>query len=491
MKKFGLVIILLVALSLVLAACGDSPTAVTTTSSATTTAATVSSNTTSTPVVANSTPTKAAATQAPAGTTATNPTIASATTSTANGTPIPVPTVAVSAEAQQTMDRIGQEASKVRGLNFKDKIGTNFMTRDDLGKYNLATFKRDNPPEEITKYEKIFEAFGFTKPGFNLLDTYVKLYTEQVLGFYDPDTKKLYVVTEDPSKGASPLVKFTAEHELTHALQDQNYDLNKLRPIRKPTDKEGNDDRDLAITALIEGDAVQSQNLWLTGRYLSSSDLNDLIKETQNYSSDSLNQAPLILRDSLEFPYNEGLSFVTNLYKQGGWAGVNKAWTDYPPASTSQILHFDKYQKKVEPVKVDLSDLTGLLGDGWKSLDINTMGEFQTRIWLKGQLTADQASKGAAGWAGDRYQVLDKDGKAGFVWRSSWDSETEAKEFFDFANQYVVPTYNLQGNGGSGDKRVWQTADKDVQLIRKGQEVLVLAMPKGDAAAKIVGKLGF
>jgi len=488
MKKFGLIAILLLVLSLLLAACGDSPTAVTTTTAATSPVPnnTVPINATSTPVVANGSPTKAA-TQVPAGTTAAS----NATTSAATGTPIPVPTVAVSAEAQQTMDKIGQDASKVRGLNFKDKITTNFMTRDDLGKYNLATFKRDNPPEEIAKYEKIFEAFGFTQPGFSLLDTYVKLYTEQVLGFYDPDTKKFYIVTEDPSKGASPLAKFTAEHELTHALQDQNYDLNKLRPIRKPTDKEGNDDRDLAITALIEGDAVQSQNLWLTQRFLSSSELNELIKETQNYSSDSLNQAPAILRDSLEFPYNEGLAFVTNLYKQGGWPGVNKAWKEYPPVSTSQILNFDKYQKKIEPVKVDLSDLTGTLGDGWKSLDINTMGEFQTRIWLKGQLTVDQATKGASGWAGDRYQVLDKDGKAGFVWRTSWDSETEAKEFFDFANQYVVPTYKLQGNGGGGDKRVWQSADKDVQLIRKGQEVLVLAMPKGDAAVKIVGKLGF
>ncbi|MEI7556731.1 hypothetical protein [Candidatus Chlorohelix sp.] len=408
--------------------------------------------------------------------------------------PIVYLTIPVSSEARQSLEKVAEDAVKVRGLSFAAKLTSNFMTPEAIGKYAEDSIKRELTTEEISDYEKSLLVFGFTKPGFDYVKSYIDLLQGNVLGFYDSDEKKLFINVADSSKGVSPLTRWIAEHELTHALQDQNFGIEKIRPQRLPTDTEWNDDRDLAVISLIEGDATESQFLWTLGKYLSQQEITQLVKDSQDASGKAaqvVSQMPPIIMVSQTFPYEQGWAFVQNLYKQGGWDAVNKAWTEYPPVSSSQILNFDKYKNRVEPVKVDLGDLTPVLGSGWRSVDLNTMGEYTTRVWLKGQLSEDGATKASTGWAGDRYQVLEKDGKLGYVWRSAWDNEAQAKEFFDATLRYMTPTYNLQGAGGSGTKRVWQNAEQDVQLIQKGNEVLVMVMPKGAAAAKIVATLGF
>ncbi|NWJ46802.1 MAG: hypothetical protein HXX08_13075 [Chloroflexi bacterium] len=480
-NRLSSILLLLIILSISLVACGESASPTADQISTTNTV----SGITSTPVsVANTTTAFTTNT-----TTATGSIIPTTTKA-----PIVYITIPVSNDARQSLEKVADDAVKVRGLNFTAKITTNFMTPDAIGKYAEDSLKRELTLQEISDYEKSLLVFGFTKPGFDYVKSYTALLEGNVAGFYDYEIKKLFVNVADPNKGASPLTRWIAEHELTHALQDQNFGIEKVRPQRIPTDKNWSDDKDLAVLSLIEGDAVQSQFLWTLGKYLSQQEITQLVKDSQdaaNKASQVVNQMPPILLVSQTFPYEEGWTFVQNLYKQGGWDAVNKAWTEYPPVSSSQILNFDKYKNRVEPIKVDLSDLTPVLGAGWRSVDLNTMGEYTTRVWLKGQVSNDEATKAASGWAGDRYQVLEKDGNLGYVWRSKWDNDAEAKQFFDSALRYITPTYNLQGAGGNGTKRVWQNAEQDVQLIQKGTEVLVLVMPKGDAAAKIISTLGF
>jgi hypothetical protein len=488
-KPVFLLLSCLLILSILLSACGDGTATIV---PATTTNVSASA----TPVIAATTSNPQSTTGATGGITTTAATTAAGTTSgTAATTKVPIPytTVAVSNDARQSLEKVADETSKVRDLSFKNKVDYNFLSPTEIANYFKKLIEQETTPDQIADLEKTFLAFGFTKPDFKYLETYLKLVEGNVAGFYDRVAKKFFVQIE-PGQNVSLLSKFTAEHELTHALQDQHFSLEKLRPERKPTDKEGNDDQDLAVLSLFEGDASLSSLLWLQGPYLTQNDRNQFLKEAQKAAAEAgevTRQVPPILLVSQTFPYEQGLAFVQKLYQQGGWEAVNKAWREYPPVSSSQILNFEKYQKRIKPVKVEFSDLTATLGSGWRSIDINTMGEYITRIWLKGQVGDAEAVKASTGWAGDRYQVLEKDGKAGFVWRSSWESENDAREFFDQSLAYIGPTYGAQGSGGSGDKRTWQTADKDIQLIRKGKEVLVVALPKGDAAAKSVTKLGF
>jgi hypothetical protein len=509
---------LLLLLSLVLGACGGdsnsttASTTVTTTTSATTTVATTTSAAanivTATPVLINNSTTAAATatTTTVATTIAATAIAATATTgagaaTTATSTPLPVPTVAVSDSARQDLNTTAQQAATIRGLQFKKEVPINFMTRDDLGKYQLASFNRDNPPDQLAKVNKELIVWGFVKPGFDLAKTETDLLTEQILGFYDPETKKFYVVVDqaNPNK-ATALIKFTTEHELTHGLQDQYYDLLKIRPVRKPTDLAWNDDYDNAVTGLIEGDAVNSQTVWLQKGiqqgFLKASDIQELQQEIGSFSQSQIDSAPPILSEALEFPYDDGLKFVQAIYQKGGWDAVNKVWTDSLPKSSSQIIHPDKYFNHVDPVKVDLPELTDILGSGWKTVDINTQGELQTRIWLEGpdkKITSrDDAAKVVSSWAGDRYEVVsDANGNYGYAFRSQWESANKANDFFNAALKYMQPTYGLQGDGGSNQSRTWQTDTYSIALSQKDNQVLVVVMPKGDATSKIVSKLGF
>jgi hypothetical protein len=522
---YGLVVVVWLALGLVLSGCGGESTPLTlatatpgpTTAAATATTAATAVPTTAAATTAAAVPTTAAATTAAAvpttaATTAAPATTRAATTSvaatpaatTGSGTPGSVadnvPTVKVPDSARQVVNAISKQTEKTRSLTFKTPVETNFMTRADLTKYQQAEFTKNNPPENIARDEKILKVFGFAPKNFDFAKTYIDLLNEQVIGFYDTETKKLYIITDtDPSK-VDPLAKFTAEHELTHALQDQFFDLQNYSPTRKPEDKEWSDDASTARLALIEGDAVQSQLNWISGGNLSQAELQELIKSSQSSNSNVLDNAPLILSEGLLFPYNDGNVFVKSLYDKGGWDAVNKAYTDYPPKSTAQILHPIKYQNKVEPVKINLPSITGILGSGWKSLDINTNGELAARIWLQTGMSnfKDSASKTAAsravkGWAGDRYEAVENaQGQVGLVWRTQWDSEAEATDFFNAASGSVKNLFGVSGNGTGTDlKKSWSNADQDVSLIRKGKEVLVQVLPKGTGVDKIASSLGF
>lgn len=509
--------ILWLALGLLLSACAEQNTPVSlglaTTTPATTAPATTAAPTTAAPTTASPTTASvtSAATSAPAttaaatsaATTSASTTAASTTSAATSASPAAsgsVPTVKVPDSARQQIQTIISQTEKTRNLTFKTPVETNFMTRADLTKYQTDEFYKDNPAENITRDEKILKAFGFAPKSFSYAQTYIDLLNEQVIGFYDPRTKKLYIVSDaDPSK-VDALSKFTAEHELTHALQDQYFDLQKFSPDRQPSDQEWSDDASVAKLALIEGDAVQSQLNWIAAGNLSQADLQELIKSSQDSSSTVLDNAPLILSESLLFPYNEGNAFVKSLYDKGGWSMVNKAFTDYPPQSSSQILHFTKYQNKVEPVKIALPSLVDVLGSGWKSLDINTNGELSTRIWLqtgmanpKDATSKTQASNAVKGWAGDRYQALENaQGQDGFVWLTQWDSDASATDFYTAALGSMPRLFNLnESPTGTDLKKSWSTADQDLTLIRKGNQVLVVALPKGAGVDKVTAKLGF
>ncbi|HEX2914238.1 MAG TPA: hypothetical protein VH186_25795 [Chloroflexia bacterium] len=489
--RFSLALVVMLAVSLLLAACGsDSPTTLSLSNNPTTAAASTTSAsgaTTAATATSNSLPATTAASNISATTVTPNTT----TSATGSGTPLAVPTVNVPQSVQQEMDKIAKQTEQTRRLTFKQPVERNFMTRNDLAKYQEEQFRKDNPPEEIAKTEKMLKVFGFVPQNFDLTRTYIDLLSEQILGFYDPETKKLYIVVDgDPNK-VDPLVKFTAEHELTHGLQDQYFNLQKFQAQRKPSDTEWNDDQDTAKLALIEGDAVTSQTIWLPN--LSQSELQQMSQAISSFDSSQLQKAPLILSESLNFPYTAGATFVGQLYRKGGWDAVNKAFTDYAPKSTSQILHPDKYTNKVEPVKVQFSSLTGTLGNGWKSLDINTMGEFQTRVWLQGGVDQKTATDAATGWTGDRYQVLENaQGQNGYTWRSQWENQTEASQFYNTSVTALKKIYNLSGDGtGTNQKRTWSTSSQDISITQKDNEVLITLLPKGTGVDKIASKLGF
>jgi hypothetical protein len=285
--------------------------------------------------------------------------------------------------------------------------------RDWLTKANAEQTNHQALADE----SRVFIHLGLLPAGSSLEQMELDLDAGQVVGFYDPVSKGLYVLSE--SGGVGPTEKLTFSHEYTHALQDQNFGLDKLA-----TDTADQGDRDLARTALPEGDATLSMTMW-SEKYMSILDLLQVAGDSlSGPQADQLAKAPAILRETLTFPYEQGLAFVQGVYESGGWSAVDKLYAS-PPDSTSQILHPELYADGVEPVSVTVPPVPTALGSGWKLTMQDTLGEFQLGIWLEGESpsSAEQSSAAAAvsAWAGDRVGLYEGPNDSwAVVLRTTW-----------------------------------------------------------------------
>lgn len=282
---------------------------------------------------------------------------------------------------------------------------------------------------------RLFIHMGLLPAGSSLEQMELDLQAGQVVGFYDSVSKGLYVLSD--SGGVGPTEKLTFSHEYTHALQDQNFGLEKLA-----TDTPDQGDRDLARTALPEGDATLTMTLWAE-KYLSLGELLAIAGESlSGPQADQLATAPAILRQTLMFPYQDGLSFVQGIYNSGGWAAVDKLYSD-PPDSTSQILHPQLYAAGVEPVAVTVPAVPASLGSGWKLTMQDTLGELQLRIWLEGENPSTAATTSATAatsdWGGDRVGLYEgPNGSWAVLLRTEWRSAAGAAAFSAAATQALT-----------------------------------------------------
>jgi hypothetical protein len=376
---------------------------------------------------------------------------------------------------QSLLQRIEQQVQQLRGLNAKSQVPLRFLDQQGLSKYLAQNFDRDYLPNERESDQKLLSTLGVLNQGDNVVQILLDLLTEQVIGTYSADDKVMYVVGGASSFGPDEQVTFA--HEFTHSLQDQYYDLNKLLP------KHGdNDDRSEAIQALVEGDAVLIQRLWAQSA-LSPAELGQL-GQSGSDSSSKLFQAPNFIREQLLFPYGDGFNFVRQMYQAGGTGAVDEVFRN-PPDSTEQILHPDKYRAHEKPVPVAVPDLSGSLGQGWRQINQNTLGEMALRLMLEEYTDANRASRAAAGWGGDRWALLEKDGRQALVLATTWDTPNDAREFFDTEGLALKSRFSGARQEEASDTRQALTAATNATDLRiNGSTVqVVLSFDRASADA--------
>ncbi len=386
-------------------------------------------------------------------------------TSTQTPTLGPSPAARPSAEPDQvTYARIESQVEAIRGLQRTSTVTPDLLdsagVRDWLTKANTAQTNH----VALANETKLFVHLGLLPAGSDLEQMELDLQAGQVVGFYDPLSKGLYILSD--SGGVGPVQKITFSHEYTHALQDQVFGLDKLA-----IDTTDQGDRDLARTALVEGDATLAMTLWST-KNMSIPDLLAVVGDSSSAAqTDQLAKAPTILRESLLFPYMGGLAFVQSMYDKGGWAAVDQLYAN-PPDSTAQILHPDLYSKKVKPVAVSVPAVPTALS-GWKLTMQDTLGELQLRIWLEGEnpstVVTTAAASTASAWAGDRAGLYEgPNGAWAVVLKTQWGTAAGATAF---AN--AVPAA-LKGLGPS--KQCDDSTHLDI-AISSSQAVLPALLP--------------
>ena len=231
-------------------------------------------------------------------------------------------------------------------------------------------------------------------------------------------------------------------HELTHALQDQHFHVEKWAEAAKP-----NDDAVLARDAVLEGSATVAMVDYLlrdTGtsfRDLGRIDPSLLLGDVQG--SRGMSDVPLVLKDQLLFPYLAGAAFSAQVLEAaGGWSGLRQIF-ERPPVSTQQIMHPDLYLRGVQPQAVQLPAFGGIVPRAWKKLDENVIGEFGIHQVFKQFLDNARADELAAAWSGDRYAIYEQspEGRALLVIRVRLAGEAEAAKFFAGYSELLVKKY--------------------------------------------------
>lgn len=384
----------------------------------------------------------------------------------------------------------------LRHIPFKHEVKRDVTRREDMKALLIKEIEEDTTPEQFRLNEVALKLFGLLPTEINLKETLAQVYAEEVAAFYDTKTKTMHLI-EEPKPKEKPKPSFMERlfgpksgfdkdenktviaHELTHALADQNYDIDAMQEAVK-TD----DDQSLALSALIEGEAtlamfgagmddwqgkqivhLPAKNLEMTFNLLSPF-------MPMMGSGKALRKAPPILVESMAFPYFRGMVFCAKLANAQGWEGVDQAYRN-PPQSTEQILHPEKYGSHPDrPMAIDLGVLSP--GAGWKELGRNVLGEMQMGVMLRGQ----GGKKPAAGWDGDRYVVFEdaKSKKFALAWLSTWDDESEAKEFASAYTRYQ--TTKIAGLAPPpkplGDA-VWRDLNDRVYVVdRRGLDVVVV-----------------
>ena len=178
----------------------------------------------------------------------------------------PPPTTAAprtATPAASVFDTIARTVEEIRGLRATGPYTRSLMTQAELRAYQERKFEKDYTPEEARQDTLTLAAFDLLPRDFPLRDFLLELYTEQIAGFYDPDTKQFFVISEQGQPGI--LERVTFAHEYTHLLQDQHFDLVALgfTDDKSKRPKDLDDDAMLARRALVEGDATLTQLFYL------------------------------------------------------------------------------------------------------------------------------------------------------------------------------------------------------------------------------------
>ena len=347
------------------------------------------------------------------------------------------------------------QLEKATGLRFTAAPRLEERDRDEVREFLERQFAEQLTPLELAGTEAAYKRMGMIPDSMDLRSFLLDLLTEQVAGYYDPATRVLYVV-----KGAAPeITSVTVTHELVHALQHMHFPLDSTRGLK------GDNDRQVAMQAMVEGQAVYEQlSIMLGGSDMGLAlpggwdNVREMIRSGQA-SMPKFAAAPTLLQETLLFPYIAGAEFIRQFKR----ARPGAVPYDPVPASTEQVLHPEKYLDSLPdlPTRVTLGAPRGA-----DLVHEDNLGEFETRLFLYEHLRdVGGAASGAAGWDGDRYQLVQVAGGSGIVWLSVWDDVLEAAEFRDRMERMVERRFRTaRGAGGSGSARRWTAGGRALLL---------------------------
>jgi hypothetical protein len=333
-------------------------------------------------------------------------------------------------QAREIFSEIGgilQDLHDITGYRIKHRVPAEIITRDKVKEFLQQRLKEATSPEEIRVEELTLKKFGLVPQDFDLAKNTVDLLTEQAAAFYDFHRKRMFITDWTPSATREPALV----HELGHALADQNVNLDKFIKQGRSSD-----DGSLARLAVMEGQAQ-----WLMAEYLarkagqslatSPSVLENMARSTESGAADYpvFGSEPLYLRQTLVFPYSQGLLFQNAVYERMKQKAFEEVFRR-PPLSTQQIIHPETYFSGLQPARPALPQLPD--AHGYKRIADGTMGELDHAILLEQYTSREESKAVSPHWRGGAYALLERRSpeRVVLLYAVEWDDAESAARYF-------------------------------------------------------------
>jgi hypothetical protein len=344
-------------------------------------------------------------------------------------------------EARRLVAEVLPRVEELRGLSFKEAVPVEVVDDAAVREHVLARLRAFDQDRHLENVQRAYELLGLIPDGADIVNLLLDALEEQAGGYYDPSRGAYYLLDDMPLSSAPILTA----HELTHALEDQHFDLDKrLREVL------ADDDRMLARSAVHEGSATILMSTYAMGAVLRGElDIDALqsLAETEAGRAAKLRSLPDVLLRQILGPYVLGALFLSGGNLMGIVQGfpedaVNRAMAE-GPVSTEQLLHPDKYwddRLRDEPSEVELAGVGRLLGRRWKLAGRGVFGELTLGALVGAETPLDPGVGGlpnaaawtnaaAAGWDGDRWELWEAGGRSVVLLLTDWDSSVDASEF--------------------------------------------------------------
>jgi hypothetical protein len=402
-------------------------------------------------------------------------------------------------ELFRSLNQILGFASDDTQLPIKHEVKKRLIDREEVGKYIQDKLKDDKDAKRMQREEIVLKKFGLLDRDFALQPFLVSLLKEQIAGYYDNKTKTVNLLDWVAPEEQKPVMA----HELTHALQDQHSDLDKWEPddpdtiskdVTEDNQRLATDERDTARDAVLEGQAMAvylDYTLKPAGKsLLTSPDVMRTPKDDTEVADSSpvMSRAPLLLQQSLLFPYRDGLGFEQRLLKDKGAQYAFAGVLDRPPSTTYEIMNPRAYERGVTVPLLHMPDIHGLLDAEWAPYDIGVMGELDVRILTELFGGPQEAAMLTPQWKGGLYyaaqtrQARTPEQQAatsslGLLYLSAWRTEAAATEFAKLYGRDLNKKYSGVVRDAAAEsspaEQVYQGSEGPVLIVRQGTQVFV------------------
>ena len=402
------------------------------------------------------------------------------------------------------VDQLIKFSSQETGLPIKSEVKRQLTTRADVEKYLKDKFNDDEDAKRMQRSEIVLKKFGLLDRDFDLKPFLLALLKEQIEAYYDPKDKTVNLLDWVSVDEQKPVLA----HELTHALQDQHVNLDKWgdqtpsdvsQTSSQDSEHLAKDEIDTAREAVTEGQAtavMMDNMLKPMGKSLvGDPEVVDIIKQQMAGSENSpvLARAPLLLSESLLFPYREGLSFEQDVWMDRGQTAAFVGALDRPPSSTWEIMNPRQYEQGHVPSIPYLPDIHPLLDAAYRPYDIGQVGELDVHI-LANLFGGEKAARdltpawdGGIYWAGQRRDATAAEQATtksiSFFYLSVWKNDKSAEDFANLYGEELGRKYSGLKRDAAADKdastapditeKVWNTSEGPVVITQRGKMVFV------------------